>query len=95
MYLCGNPGTGKTATMNYVLETIKSSEKMHVHFFNAMSYPDLRAFFVDLYGSLCKVGKTTSREERNLNTICASVQDYLRRLNSYKHCPFLMSVASS
>jgi hypothetical protein len=70
--------------MNYVLNVVKGQHKVNVLFFNAMSCPDLRAFFVELHSCLCKLCKITQREERNLNTLCSSVQDCLKRLNCHK-----------
>ena len=47
MYLCGHPGTGKTSSLNIVLEKLrKDGKKFHLFMFNAMTYKDVKSFMI-------------------------------------------------
>lgn len=46
MYLCGHPGTGKTSSLNLVLEKLKGKKNYNfrVFMYNAMTYTNVRSF---------------------------------------------------
>lgn len=50
LYLCGNPGTGKTSTLNTVLSELKQNihtnvlHQFEVFMFNAMTFTDVKSF---------------------------------------------------
>ena len=69
MYLCGHPGTGKTSSLNLVLEKIKKldsgEDAFHLFMFNAMTYQDVKSFMITLQQDL--VQKLTGKESKRLN----------------------------
>lgn len=53
MYLCGHPGTGKTSSLNVVLEKLKRLEQpFHLFMFNAMTFKDAKSFMIVLLKEL-------------------------------------------
>jgi Cdc6-like AAA superfamily ATPase len=56
MYLCGHPGTGKTSTLNVVIDKLrKDGCDFHLLMFNAMTYKDVKSFMVILLQELLKL----------------------------------------
>lgn len=53
MYLCGHPGTGKTSSLNVVLEKLKLKDQpFHLLMFNAMTFKDAKSFMIVLLKEL-------------------------------------------
>jgi Cdc6-like AAA superfamily ATPase len=54
MYLCGHPGTGKTSSLNFVMQEIMRGDQLKFRplLFNAMTYPDVKSFCIVLYERL-------------------------------------------
>ncbi len=50
MYLCGHPGTGKTSSLNLVLEKMRAEkdQDFYLFMFNAMTYQDVKTFLIIL-----------------------------------------------
>jgi Cdc6-like AAA superfamily ATPase len=54
MYLCGHPGTGKTSTLNQILQTLRNesllgeSDEFQLYMYNAMTFTDVRSFALSL-----------------------------------------------
>jgi len=71
MYLCGHPGTGKTSSLNLVLEKMRAEkdQDFYLFMFNAMTYQDVKTFLIILQQDLTKA--ITGKESKRLNR-----QDY-------------------
>ena len=54
MYLCGHPGTGKTSSLNLVLEKmrVEKEQDFYLFMFNAMTFQDVKTFLIILQQDL-------------------------------------------
>jgi Cdc6-like AAA superfamily ATPase len=54
MYLCGHPGTGKTSSLNFVMQDLANSGQYRFKpvVFNAMTFFDVKGFCVALHQRL-------------------------------------------
>ena len=78
LYICGKPGTGKTATLNCVL---KSFKKISIGFFNAMNYNDAKSFLQALNKELCEIA---GKEYKEIKDIQCLINKIHKRLKSNK-----------
>ena len=69
IYLCGQPGTGKTSSLNQVLATLRKDSgenripEFQLFMFNAMTYTDVRNFALSLLQEVTEK-KTSMKVQR-------------------------------
>ena len=68
-----------------MLQELSAKGEVQVHFFNAMTYEDTKAFLGDLDRDLCLKAKRKSSSTRILQHLVFSVQESIRKLNCYKY----------
>ena len=72
MYLCGHPGTGKTSSLNQVLQSLRKAalrnrvNEFQLFMYNAMTYTDVKNFALSLLQDVTqiKTGVTVDRLNR-------------------------------
>ncbi len=92
MYMCGKPGTGKTATLRFVLQELSAKEGVNVHFFNAMTYEDTKTFLIDLDRYLCGITGRKCEKTKLIPSLVSCIRDSIRKLNCYKYIPLSLIV---
>ena len=71
MYLCGHPGTGKTSSLNQVLQSLRKAshngkvDEFQLYMYNAMTFTDVRNFALSLLQDVTE--KKTGLEVDRLN----------------------------
>eukprot|EP00826_Nyctotherus_ovalis_P054334 TRINITY_DN7108_c0_g3_i1.p1 TRINITY_DN7108_c0_g3~~TRINITY_DN7108_c0_g3_i1.p1 ORF type:complete len:451 (+),score=108.84 TRINITY_DN7108_c0_g3_i1:125-1477(+) len=84
LYICGPPGVGKTATLNYVLSTPAIKTRARSYLFNAMNYKDSKDFLNQLDEQLCKEAELKHTPSANVNAVIFSIQSCLKKLNGVR-----------
>jgi Holliday junction resolvasome RuvABC ATP-dependent DNA helicase subunit len=84
LYLCGRPGTGKTSTLNYVIESNGINKIASVHCFNAMRFKDVKDFLNAFDEHLCELTDEVYHKQHDITTQLLNVQEKLRKVGGYK-----------
>lgn len=82
--ICGPPGTGKTATLNFVLSSPALSSEVKRYFYSAMRYPNIKEFLNDFNLELCKEANIIYNPSRVINTLLLNIQLCLDKIDAYK-----------
>jgi len=85
LYICGKPGTGKTATLNYALKSIAKEPDCHVLMFNGMNYADTKPFLVALNKKLCEITGQHHKEKKGFHEMAGQVHENLKSAKTHMY----------
>ncbi len=78
LYICGKPGTGKTATLGCALKALSPQKDLAVLMFNAMNYASAKEFMVAICRKTCRLAEQEFQDAKELRELSAIVHENIK-----------------
>eukprot|EP00826_Nyctotherus_ovalis_P058000 TRINITY_DN7948_c0_g1_i2.p3 TRINITY_DN7948_c0_g1~~TRINITY_DN7948_c0_g1_i2.p3 ORF type:complete len:193 (-),score=44.61 TRINITY_DN7948_c0_g1_i2:978-1556(-) len=88
LYMCGKPGTGKTATLNCALKSFADTSDITILFFNAMNHKDIKSFLQALSRKLHEIGDKEYKGAKDMQHLVSQIHKCIKSIKPYLYLSF-------